>query len=162
MVNSSAYPYTIRLETAGGIANALHLLGSAPFAVINADIYCEYDFSRLAVRAAALDDQGDMAHLVMVNNPEQHPEGDFGLHEGRIINKQPKLTFSGVGLYQPALFKNISRGTIAPLAPLLREQIALNKISGEHYSGRWVDVGTPRRLQQLDNLLNAKQNTDHV
>jgi MurNAc alpha-1-phosphate uridylyltransferase len=157
------------LETAGGIANALHLLGNAPFAVINADIYCEYDFSRLAPSAAALLARGDMAHLIMVNNPEQHPNGDFGLLNGRVIPLPPSplslpssYTFSGMGIYQPALFKSIPRGTIAPLAPLLREQIALDKISGEHYQGRWMDVGTPQRLQQLDNILNIKQNTDHV
>lgn len=150
------------LETAGGIANALHLLGNTPFAVINADIYSEYDFSQLALRAEALESNGDMAHLVLVSNPEQHPNGDFGLSKGRITDKAPKLTFSGIGIYQPALFQIIPRGTIAPLAPLLREQLALGKIGGEHYTGRWVDVGTPHRLQLLDNFLTATQNITHV
>jgi len=152
----------IALETAGGIANALHLLGDAPFAVINADIYCEYDFAQLPVRAEALSKNGDAAHLVLVNNPEQHPKGDFGLHDGRLTDDSPRLTFSGIGIYSPALFQHIPRGSIAPLAPLLRAQIAAGKVSGEHYCGHWVDVGTPQRLQQLDNILRATHNTAHV
>lgn len=150
------------LETAGGIANAMHLLGDAPFAVINADIYCGYDFAQLPVHAAALSNSSDMAHLVLVNNPEQHPHGDFGLQDGRITDSAPKLTFSGIGIYRPALFQHIPHGSIAPLAPLLRAQIALGKVSGEHYNGHWVDVGTPQRLQQLDNILRATHNTAHV
>jgi MurNAc alpha-1-phosphate uridylyltransferase len=146
------------LETAGGIANALHLLGNTAFAVINADIYCDYDFAQLAERTARLDDNDDSCHLVLVNNPEQHPNGDFGLSNGRLTDNAPKFTFSGMGVYKPALFRHIVRGSIAPLAPLLREQIAKGKISGEHFSGRWVDVGTPQRLQQLDNELRATHN----
>lgn len=147
------------LETAGGVAYALHYFGSAPFAVINSDIYCEYDFTQLTERAAKLN--RDLAHLVLVSNPEQHPNGDFGLSNGRVTENSPKLTFSGIGIYSPALFQQIARGTTAPLAPLLREQIALGKISGEHYCGRWVDVGTPQRLQQLDNALRTPHNTEN-
>ncbi len=152
----------IALETAGGITNALPLLGNEPFAVINADIYCEYDFAQLHARTAALTQNGDLSHLVLVSNPEQHPVGDFGLRDGRVNDGSPMLTFSGIGIYQPDLFRHIPRGTIAPLAPLLRAQIALNKVSGEHYSGRWVDVGTPQRLQQLDNILRTPHNTAHA
>ncbi len=152
----------IALETAGGIANALPLLGNELFAVINTDIYCEYDFTQLHARAAQLKQNGDMSHLVLVNNPEQHPVGDFGLRDGRINDESPKLTFSGIGLYNPELFRHITPGSIAPLAPLLREQIALDKVSGEHYTGCWVDVGTPLRLQQLDISLRATHNTPHV
>jgi len=146
------------LETAGGIANALPLLGDAPFAVINGDIWCDYDFAQLPARAAALQACGDMAHLVLVDNPPQHPNGDFSLHSGRIAqtndqrlttNDSP-LTFSGIGIYQPALFAGIPRGSVTPLAPLLRAQIALGKVSGEHYRGLWTDVGTPQRLAELD------------
>ena len=131
------------LETAGGIAYALPLLGNPPFVVINSDIYCEYDFTHLSDRASKL--KSDMAHLVLVDNPKQHPNGDFGLSNGRVTENSPKLTFSGIGIYTPAMFQHITRGAIAPLAPLLREQITLGKISGEHYSVRWVDVGTPQR-----------------
>ena len=173
------------LETAGGIANALPLLlpssvsgesaargaqpaggegrgQDEPFAVINSDIYCDYDFAQLPVHAAALAKRSDAAHLVLVNNPMQHPAGDFGLAAGRVTEGQPKFTFSGIGIYLPSLFAHIPRGTVAPLAPLLRAQIAQNKVSGEHYTGHWVDVGTPQRLQQLDNTLRKPHNTPHA
>ena len=150
------------LETAGGIAHALHLLGEQAFAVVNGDIWCDYDFARLPHHAAALQASGDAAHLVLINNPAHHPNGDFGLQQGRVTDGAPKLTFSGIGLYQPALFAHIERGTKAPLAPLLRAQIALGKVSGEHHGGRWVDVGTPQRLEELDNALRAPQNAGHA
>ena len=145
------------LETAGGIANALPLLGNAPFAVINGDIWCDYDFAQLPARAAAMQASGDVAHLVLVDNPPHHPNGDFVLNGSRIsplpASRFPLpvlLTFSGIGIYQPALFAGIPRGSVAPLAPLLRAQIALGKVSGEHYRGLWTDVGTPQRLAELD------------
>ena len=150
------------LETAGGIANALPLLGDSPFAVINSDIYCDYDFVQLPELAATLRASGDTAYLVLVNNPAHHPNGDFGLISGTVVNNAPAFTFSGIGIYQPGLFANIPRGTIAPLAPLLRVQIALGKVSGEHYGGRWLDVGTPQRLEKLDNELRSQHNATHV
>jgi MurNAc alpha-1-phosphate uridylyltransferase len=154
------------LETAGGIAFALPLLGEEPFAVVNGDIYCDFDFTHLLRRAAALANSADMAHLVLVNNPEHNLKGDFCLTDDRIVStpqipnpKSQILTFSGIGLYKPQLFANIVRGSKAPLAPLLREQIALGHVSGEHHRGIWVDVGTPQRLDELDKQLRAKQNT---
>lgn len=146
------------LETAGGIAHALHLLGEEPFAVVNGDIWCDYDFARLRERATSMKSHGDSAHLVLVNNPAQHPNGDFGLHQQRVTDSSPKLTFSGIGIYQPGLFAAIARGSKAPLAPLLRAQIALDKVSGEHHGGRWVDVGTPQRLAELDSQLRTQHN----
>ena len=142
-----------------------------PFAVINSDIYCDYDFAQLPIHATALAECGDMAHLVLANNPSQHPNGDFYLHAGQILptndqrlttNDCFKFTFSGIGVYQPALFAPIARGSSAPLAPLLRAQIAQGKVSGEHYTGRWVDVGTPQRLEELDKLLRATHNASHA
>jgi len=150
------------LETAGGIAHALHLLGEQPFAVVNGDIWCDYDFAHLPQHAAALQASHDAAHLVLINNPAHHPNGDFGLQQGRVTDGAPKLTFSGIGIYQPALFAHIARGTAAPLAPLLRAQIAEGRVSGEHHTGRWVDVGTPQRLEQLDNELRTSQNAAHA
>jgi len=150
------------LETAGGIAFALHLLGEEPFAVVNGDVYCDYDFSHLPQCAAALANSEDGAHLVLVDNPEHNLKGDFGLQGSRITDIPPKLTFSGIGLYKPQLFANIQRGTKAPLAPLLREQIAAGKVSGEHHRGVWIDVGTPQRLDELDKQLRASQNAAHV
>lgn len=146
------------LETAGGIAHALHLLGDAPFAVVNGDVYCDYDFTYLPQRAATLANSDDFAHLVLVDNPAHNPKGDFFLHAGRLTGSAPgtqhsALTFSGIGLYKPALFAGIARGTKAPLAPLLRERIAQGRVSGEHHRGLWMDIGTPQRLEELDQLL---------
>jgi MurNAc alpha-1-phosphate uridylyltransferase len=145
------------LETAGGIANALHLLGEQPFAVVNGDVYCDYDFSHLPARAAALANSEDMTHLVLVDNPEHNLKGDFGLHDGRITDTAPKLTFSGIGIYKAQLFASIPRGTKAALAPLLREQIGLGSVGGEHHRGTWIDVGTPQRLADLDAQLRSSQ-----
>lgn len=152
----------IALETAGGIAFAMPLLGTAPFVVVNGDIFCDYDLARLPELAGQMLRNHDMAHLVMVDNPSHHPKGDFTLQAGRIITtitgtRSPHLTFSGIGLYQPSLFANIPRGSVAPLAPLLREQIALGKVSGEHHSGRWSDIGTTQRLHELDTQLRHEQ-----
>jgi MurNAc alpha-1-phosphate uridylyltransferase len=149
----------IALETAGGIAYALHLLGEQPFAIVNGDIFCDYDCSRLHACAESLQRNGDSAHLVMVDNPLQHPHGDFGLRGGRMTETPPKLTFSGIGVYHPSLFVQIERGTKAPLAPLLHAQIALGKVSGEHHQGLWVDVGTPERLTELDRQVRSQHNT---
>ena len=160
--DGSRYGATIRysdegtaLETAGGIANALHLLGEDIFAVVNGDVWCDYDFTRLPTSAAHMQSRRDNVHLVLVDNPDHHPHGDFGLQHARVTDAAPKLTFSGIGLYRPELFAGIPRGTKAALAPLLREQIALGKVSGEHHRGVWVDVGTPRRLQDLDQQLRS-------
>lgn len=156
-------PEAQALETAGGIANALPLLGDDAFAVVNSDVFCDYDFARLHERAAGLKANGDAAHLVLVDNPPQHPDGDFGLADSRVSDPRSSalssqsstLTFSGIGIYQPALFRGIPRGGIAPLAPLLRAQIALGKVSGERHRGLWVDVGTPQRLAELDSQLST-------
>jgi len=167
-------PEAAALETAGGIAFALPLLGEQPFAVVNGDIYCDYDFTQLPVRAKALHDRDDAAYLVLVSNPAHHPNGDFILQGNRILPSPAggggaggeglttKLTFSGIGVYQPAMFAAIQRGAKAPLAPLLRAQIALDRVGAEHFRGKWVDVGTPLRLEQLDKELFASQNVDHV
>jgi N-acetyl-alpha-D-muramate 1-phosphate uridylyltransferase len=154
---------SVALETAGGIAHALPLLGSSPFAVINGDIYCDYDYARLLEAAENLAAANDAAHLVLVDNPPHHPQGDFMLFEERILpstQDSKLLTFSGIGVYSPALFRDIPQGSKAPLAPLLREQIALGRISGEHHRGHWVDVGTPERLAELDTYLSIE--LDHV
>jgi MurNAc alpha-1-phosphate uridylyltransferase len=135
------------LETAGGIALALPLLGAKPFLVINADIYTRYDFADLA----GLDLQDRLAHLVLVDNPPQHPRGDFALDTGQVLETGgPLLTFSGIGVYAPRLFGGIPRNAKVPLAPLLRKAMASGKVSGEHFHGRWHDIGTVERLHALD------------
>jgi MurNAc alpha-1-phosphate uridylyltransferase len=135
------------LETAGGIATALPLLGDAPFAAVNGDIHCDYPFARLRT---ALPDDAD-AHLVLVDNPPQHPQGDFSLDAGRAGNAAaPRLTFAGIGVYRPRLFAGIAPGTRAPLAPLLRAAADRDALSAERHAGAWTDVGTPQRLAELD------------
>jgi MurNAc alpha-1-phosphate uridylyltransferase len=143
------------LETAGGIAWALPLLDAAPFLVVNSDIYCDYDFAALAARAHALT-AAQPAHLVLVDNPVHHAQGDFGLREGIVTSDGAKLTFSGIGAYHPALFAGITRGEKMRLAAQLAQPIAAGCISGEHFRGKWVDVGTPERLAQLDARLRSE------
>jgi MurNAc alpha-1-phosphate uridylyltransferase len=141
------------LETAGGIANALPLLGDDPFLVVNGDIYCEWDFGRaLSALPAA-----DLAHLVLVPNAAHHPKGDFALAGDRVAAAGDSLlTFSGIGIYRPQLFAAVERGKPAKLAPLLREAMAAHRVGGECFGGRWVDVGTPERLAWLDDLLRRE------
>jgi len=140
-------PEAEALETAGGIVNALPLLGRAPFLAVNGDIFCDFDFSRLVTRAA--DEQ--LAHLVLVPNPPHHPLGDFALSGSRVSAAgDPKYTFSGIGLYQPALFASVKPGSKGQLAPLLRAAMARGLVSGEMHRGEWHDVGTPQRLAELN------------
>lgn len=148
------------LETAGGIATALPLIDAEVFTVVNGDIYCEYDFSHLAEPMARLAAGNDQAHLVLVDNPPHHPQGDFVLDGGRVTNADipltphpSRFTFSGIGVYHRALFAHTPAGEKAPLAPLLRLAIEAGRMSGEHYAGRWEDVGTPARLIALDEEL---------
>ncbi len=147
---------TAALETAGGIANALPLLGVAPFAAINADVFSDFPYSRLAGVAAQFAQYGPDAHLVLVDNPAHHPAGDFALAGGRVVDYGVRLTFSGIALYRPEMFTGTARGIKAPLAPLLRERIAAGRVSGEHYLGRWRDIGTPERLAELNRQLAAR------
>ena len=143
------------LETAGGIANALPLLGAGPFIAVNADVYSEFDYAGLAAAASRLGTAN--AHLVLVDNPEHHPDGDFALCEGRLVAEGALLTFSGLAVYRAALFATIAAGTRAPLAPLLRRHIAAGLVSGEHFGGRWCDVGTPDRLTRLNRDLRSRR-----
>jgi MurNAc alpha-1-phosphate uridylyltransferase len=142
------------LETGGGIAYALPLLGQAPFVVVNSDVYCDFDMARLAGAAAALESGALSAHLVLVDNPPHHPAGDFALAGGRVSTDGPRrLTFSGIGVYAPRLFAGVTRGAKCQLAALLKPEMALGRVSGERHAGRWMDVGTPQRLAELDRLL---------
>jgi MurNAc alpha-1-phosphate uridylyltransferase len=143
------------LETAGGVAFALPLLGAAPFVLANADVYCEFDFRRLVEAARHLPERGDLAHLVLVPNPPQHPAGDFGLSAGRAQIAAPCLTYSGLAAFAPELFGELRRGERAALAPLLRAAIAGGKVSAERFDGYWTDVGTPQRLADLERVLSA-------
>lgn len=141
------------LETGGGIYRALPLLGDQPFAVVNGDIWTDYSFAALAQPLAGL------AHLVLVDNPAHHPTGDFSLAEGRVIDRDAPataFTYSGIAVLHPRLFEGCAAGAFK-LAPLLRQAIAAGQVSGEHYSGRWIDVGTHERLAEVERILEARR-----
>lgn len=150
------------LETGGGMLNALPLLGAAPFVLVNGDVWTDFDFARLPREPEGL------AHLVLVDPPEFAPGGDFVLdHDARVRDSgEPRLTYSGIGVFRPELLAGwrqhagASEGVEADpprfkLAPILRAHMAGGAIRGEHFRGRWTDVGTPQRLAELDAALRA-------
>lgn len=143
------------LETAGGIATALPLLGSAPFLVINGDVYTDFSFSEALVVAQSLA-ADTLAHLWLVPNPAHNPNGDFHLDAvGKIHSEHdqaPRYTFSGIGIYRPELFVNTSAHKPAKLAPLLRKAMREGRVTGALFEGVWLDVGTPERLEQAAKL----------
>lgn len=138
------------LETAGGILRALPLLGDDPFLVINGDIWCDYDLARLPAPGT-----DKLAHLVLVDNPPHNPGGDFCIENGLLRNTGPDmLTFSGIGVYRAKILDGQDEGPL-PLAPILRSCADKGLVSAEHHAGRWTDVGTVERLQQLENALST-------
>lgn len=152
-------PEPTALETAGGIANALPLLGQAPFLVINGDTWCDWP-----VQNASTDDlrpplsaTTSLAHLVLVPNPTHHPEGDFAIDDGGKLSDSgnARLTYSGLGIYHPDLFKAIGTQEPAALGPILKQAMTKGLITGEVHRGQWMDIGTPQRLEQLDKQLSS-------
>ncbi|MBA3581670.1 MAG: nucleotidyltransferase family protein [Gammaproteobacteria bacterium] len=141
------------LETAGGIVQALPLLGTQAFVVTNADIWCDYPLHQLALAKNLL------AQLVLVNNPSQHPQGDFGIEQNHAsLKATPKFTFSGIALYHPDLFKSLAPGK-RTLKSVLDTGIAQKIIGAEHYAGEWQDIGTIERLAKLNADLKKNLNT---
>ncbi|WP_374518438.1 N-acetylmuramate alpha-1-phosphate uridylyltransferase MurU [Undibacterium squillarum] len=148
------------LETAGGIATALPLLGDEPFVVVSADIYIpHFDFRECLNTLEDEDPWGnplpeeerDLAWLYMVKNPDFHPQGDFALSLMGLSNEgEPRYTFANIGVYRPEMFRQIPAGSYAKLGPLLRELIDQGRIGGELYRGDWHNVGTPEQLAQLN------------
>ena len=137
------------LETGGGIFRALPLLGKEPFLVVNGDIWTDYAFAQLDKPLTGL------AHLVLTDNPEHHTGGDFLLRDGQLSDDAgdgARLTYSGIAVLSPALFAGCSDGPFK-LAPLLRQAMAAGAVSGEHFQGRWVDVGTHERLADVERQL---------
>ena len=137
------------LETAGGIVNALHLLGDSPFVLVNGDVWTDYPFADLLSQQNLI---AGGAHLVLIDNPPQHPRGDFRLNGSTIAELEEGesgLTYSGIGVYTPGFFAGLSPGKI-PLRPLLSKAIEQGLLSGQHYDGVWEDVGTPERLVSLN------------
>ncbi len=140
------------LETGGGIFNALNFFDNKAFLVVNGDVWTDWEAVCWTQDKNLLGD--DLAHLLLVDNPEHNLKGDFELVEGRVIAQGAnQLTFSGVGLYHPDLFLGCEAGRF-PLAPLLRKAMKMDRVGGTHYLGRWRDIGTPQRLQELDSALS--------
>lgn len=140
------------LETAGGIAQALPLLGPAPdsrFLLINGDVFCDWDLQRAHALAQRT------AHLVLVPNPPHHPGGDFSLsgESVTLANSEHTLTYAGIGVFSTTLFAGLPQGQAMKLRPLLDAAIAAGQLTGERHDGLWVDVGTPQRLHELDQSL---------
>ena len=143
------------LETGGGIHRALSLL-SDPFVVINGDIWTDYPFAQLP-----RDIRGN-AHVILVDYRPHHPAGDFVLTGNRVVADGPvRLTYSGIGVYRPALFAHMKPGRF-PLAPLLRTAMLAGEVSGEHFPGGWEDIGTPERLRALDDALRRAASARHA
>lgn len=142
------------LETAGGIAQARPLLGDAPFLLVNADVWCDADLGTLARAPLG----ADAAHLLLVQNPDFRPQGDFSLADGRVGNDAaPRYTYSGLALVAPRLVDGIAAGTRAPLGPLLRAAASRGELSGALHEGDWSDVGTAARLAALDAQLQTRK-----
>jgi N-acetyl-alpha-D-muramate 1-phosphate uridylyltransferase len=164
-------PEKVALETAGGIANALDFLTekAEPFLVVNGDTFTKIDFKDVVTERHALQTnihagfggiKNVYAHLVLVENPPQHPNGDFAIEDGMLKNDGVrKYTFSGVGIYHPNLFAGLIKGQPAKLAPLLRKAIENNAATAQYYKGVWHDIGTPERLKSLDESLLNRSNS---
>ena len=132
------------LETGGGMLRALALLGNAPFIAVNGDIWTDFDFSTLPQNPPGL------AHLVMVDNPPQHPNGDFVLRDGHLFDEPHlRLTFAGIGVYRSLLLAGHAPKKFSTI-PILRAAMVENKVTGEHHRGAWSDIGKPQRLAELD------------
>ena len=155
-------PEPAALETAGGIANALPLLGSQPVFVVNGDVFCDLQQTDVEQAVARMRASSLLAHVWLVDNPAHRPGGDFTLLANGLVLSETglaqgqALTFSGLGLYQPGLFSGVVRGTKAALAPVLRHAMQQQAVSGQRLQGRWVDVGTPERLYELDEQLKGQ------
>lgn len=147
------------LETAGGIIQALAHFDNQPFIVINGDVWTRFDFAELL----KVDLADDLAHLCLVDNPPQHPTGDFALLDGRVLTFEQAenstaraYTFAGISVLSPRLFADLEQGK-RPLAPLLRQAMQDGLVQGQKIQQAWVDVGTPERLNQLDDAIRAGQ-----
>ncbi|MGV8921775.1 MAG: N-acetylmuramate alpha-1-phosphate uridylyltransferase MurU [Thermomonas sp.] len=158
-----AYEGSTPLETGGGMCNALQWLGDAPFIAVNGDIWCDADLAVLPREPA-----GD-AHLLLVDNPAHNPRGDFALGTDGLVHSDgdQRLTFSGIGMYRASLFSSwrevigdVAGTELTPprfkLAPLLRAAMGRGAVTGAHHRGCWTDVGTPGRLQLLDDALRIQ------
>jgi N-acetyl-alpha-D-muramate 1-phosphate uridylyltransferase len=149
-------PESPALETAGGIAKALPMLGDEPFVVVSSDIHTEFDYATLVapMESIARDTASHIAHLVLVDNPPYHPGGDMGLAEGRITRGGPRLTYGNIGVFHPVMFRDVAPGTSLKLFPWTYRFVDEGRVSGEHYRGPWDNVGTAAQLAALDRRLS--------
>ncbi len=140
------------LETGGGIFQALeqNLLDEEPFILLSGDVWSELPLQALPQRL-----EGD-AHLILVDNPLFHPEGDFGLKNGFVTSLAPKLTYANIAVINPQIFKNSKPGCFK-LGPMLHESAERNLITGEHYRGPWFNLGTLKELEELEKFLEVKK-----
>jgi N-acetyl-alpha-D-muramate 1-phosphate uridylyltransferase len=148
-------PESPALETAGGIAKALDLLDGEPFVAVSSDIHTEFDYAGLrpSIDAIARDPASRAVHLVLVDNPPWHAQGDMGLHEGRVTREGPKLTYGNIAVFHPAIFRDIAPGTRLKLFPWVYGFVDEGRVTGEHYRGPWDNVGTAAQLAALDTRL---------
>lgn len=149
-------PEETPLETAGGIARALPFLGSEPFLILNGDVWCDWDPAHAERIAHTMQTQSLKAWLLLAENPTHHPDGDFGLDNDNLLcepDAAGSYTYTGIGVFHPALFADVDANTPSRLAPLLYQAMARRQIAGQLYNGLWTDVGTPQRLAELDHRL---------
>jgi len=145
------------LETRGGIARALPLLGESPFVVTSGDVVTDFDYAALRRRAEAIAGGAFDAHFVLVDNPPSHPAGDMALADGRATRAgAPRLTYGNIGVFAPRLFAAVA-ATRERLFPWMYDVVDAGRVSAEHYAGRWFNVGTPAELAALDDRLNAER-----
>jgi N-acetyl-alpha-D-muramate 1-phosphate uridylyltransferase len=147
------------LETAGGVVQALALLGDQPFAVVSADIHTEFDYATLLPRVEAIagDPIGRVAHFVLVDNPDFHPDGDMALAGGRVAREGPRLTYANISIFHPAPFLELVPGTPVKLFPWAYRLVEAGRVTGERYAGSWDNIGTPDQLAALDRRLSQTQ-----
>jgi len=143
------------LETAGGIRKALDFFGEEPFIVVNGDIWTDFDYKELLKKPVKL------AHIVLVPNPEHNNDGDFTINDAGIVSDEgeQRLTFSGIGVYDPKVFVGLPLNQPYPLAPLLKQMMFYESVTGEIFDGRWYDIGTPERLDELNQTFQKRIKT---
>jgi N-acetyl-alpha-D-muramate 1-phosphate uridylyltransferase len=149
-------PEAAALETAGGVAQALTLLGTEPVLVVSADIHTDFDYATLAPRVAEIgrDPLATAAHFVLVDNPPWHPGGDMGLAGGRVTRDAERLTYGNISIFHPGIYADIVPGTRLRIFPWAYQFVDSGRVSGEHFRGAWDNVGTPEQLHALDRRLS--------
>ena len=149
-------PEARALETAGGVAQAMPLLGPGPVLVVSADIHTDFDYASLAPRIAEIerDPAGTVAHFVLVDNPPWHPGGDMGLAGGRVTREAKRLTYGNISIFHPVMYRDIAPGTWLRIFPWAYQFVDSGRVSGEHFRGAWDNVGTPAQLEALDSRLS--------